>query len=97
MSQDPAARWRTPNEIEVDFATLVRSGMPFETAKLKFEVLWDETNRAAMALLGSAEGNGYIELLRRMHDRFESQFKGNTPRKPTRPDEIDGHDDGIDS
>ncbi|CAM2153736.1 protein of unknown function [Pararobbsia alpina] len=86
MNQESAARVRTPNEIEVDFATLVRSGVPLETAKLKFEVLWDETNRAAMTLLGSAEGNAYIELLRRMHDRFEVQFRNAPPRKSSKSD-----------
>ena len=87
MSQESQARPRTPNEIEVDFATLVRSGMAFETAKVKFEVLWDETNRAAMTMLGSAEGNAYIELLRRMHERFELQFRG-VGRKTGKTDEL---------
>ena len=61
---------RTPEEIEFDFVALLTSRLPAEVARREFEILWDESNTALIAQLGTADGEHYLDLLRGMHARF---------------------------
>lgn len=40
----------------------------------RFEDLWDEANRGAMALIGVADGRDYFALLKRMHEDFATHL-----------------------
>ncbi len=67
-------RARTPAEIEYDFIELLASRLPTDVAKREFEILWDESNAALIARLGTAEGEHYLDLLRAMHARFVALY-----------------------
>lgn len=65
---------RTPAEIEYDFVALLAGQLPAEVARREFDVLWDESNRALVATLGTAEGEHYLALLKGMHTRFIKRY-----------------------
>ncbi|MEJ0004235.1 MAG: hypothetical protein WDN30_13040 [Pararobbsia sp.] len=64
MEKKLQGRARTPAEIEYDFIELLASRLPTDVAKREFEILWDESNAALIARLGTAEGEHYLDLLR---------------------------------
>jgi hypothetical protein len=76
MPETTAKPARTPEAIEKDFADLIASKLPVTLAREKFERLWDETNSVAARLVASEQGRPYLSLLRRMHETFESQYRG---------------------
>ncbi|CAM2153748.1 conserved protein of unknown function [Pararobbsia alpina] len=65
---------RTTAEIEYDFVALLAGQLPAEVARREFEVLWDESNRALVATLGTAEGEAYLSLLKDMHIQFVKRY-----------------------
>jgi len=65
---------RTTAEIEYDFGALLAGQLPPEVARREFEVLWDESNRALVATLGTAQGDDYLALLKAMHAQFVEHY-----------------------
>jgi hypothetical protein len=73
---------RPPEAIENDFTDLMASRLPITVAREKFERLWDEANSVAARLVSSEQGKPYLVLLRRMHEAFESHYRGVPQRNP---------------
>jgi hypothetical protein len=65
---------RSIAEIQYDFVALLAGELPAEVAHREFEVLWDESNRALIATLGTAQGDHYLALLKDMHMQFVKRF-----------------------
>ena len=65
---------RSIAEIQYDFVALLAGELPVEVAQREFEVLWDESNRALIATLGTAQGDHYLALLKDMHAQFIRRF-----------------------
>ena len=74
MEKNSRARARAPAEIEFDFVALLASRLPAEVARREFEILWDESNTALIAQLGTADSEHYLTLLRGMHERFVAAY-----------------------
>lgn len=84
MSKQAQRNPRTPQQIGIDFSSVIRSGVPLDVARTKFEVLWDETNHAVMPLLGTSEGDAYLRLMRRMQEAFDLWCRPGTDRNTRR-------------
>ena len=61
---------RTANELSFAFFVLLNAPLGRVEAATRFERLWDETNEAASASLGTESATTYIELLKDMDARW---------------------------
>ncbi len=68
-----SAAWaphRSVEELSFAFAMLLNQPLARAEAASRFAQLWNETNEAASASLGTGRANGYIALLRDMDVRW---------------------------
>ena len=76
MNDDWPRQPRAVEQIEKEFDGMLVHHWEQETAKERFEALWDEVNAAAMRTLDTDVGSAYIALLSRMQNAFDKRYSG---------------------